>query len=60
MYVLRAMWQIIMSVPAATLWMLLYALIILGWGIKKGDKFIMCWNQFVDDADFRFPTGEDG
>lgn len=58
MYVLLAMWRILLTIPMATLWMLLYAFVMLGWGVDKGDKFIMCWNQFVEDADFQLPVGE--
>lgn len=39
---------------------LLYAVIFVGWGIKKSDDSVLAWNQYVDEGDFRFPEGEDG
>jgi len=58
MNVLLAMWRVLLSVPMATLWMLLYAFVMLGWGVAAGDRFIMAWNQFVDNANFSLPVGE--
>lgn len=58
MNVLLTMWRVLLSVPMATLWMLLYALTMIGWGVAAGDRFIMAWNQFVEDAPFKLPIGE--
>lgn len=58
MYVFLCMWRVLLSLPAALLWMLLYGLIVLGWGIKAGDRFIVCWNSFVEEADFQLPIGD--
>jgi hypothetical protein len=60
MNAIKTMWAVVWSIPAAILWMLLYAVIFVGWGTKKSDDFVLCWNAFVDEGDFRFPDGNSG
>lgn len=39
--------RILMCMPIAVAWMLLYGLIWLSYGAVRGDMFIMAWNAFV-------------
>lgn len=56
----RTMWALLWSIPAAVVWMLLHAMLFIGWGVKVSDGFVLAWNKFVDEGDFRLPVGEDG
>lgn len=50
-YALRAALQMLVSIPLCVAWMAMYGLIVLGWGVEKGDSFIMYWHGFVSDED---------
>lgn len=58
MYILNTLRQLLFSIPLAILWMLMYLLLILGWGLPVADKFIVQWNRFVDDTPFTIGTGD--
>lgn len=60
MNAIKTMWAVLWSIPAAIAWMLLYAIIFLGWGLVKSDRFVECWKAFVDESDFRYPDGNSG
>lgn len=49
MYALKAMWQILWGLPLAVLWVLMYLVVVLGWGLARADKFIIHWNNMVND-----------
>lgn len=49
-YALRAALQMIVSIPLCVAWTAVYALVVLGWGLEKGDSFIMYWHAFVTDG----------
>ena len=44
-----AAFRLLMCLPLAVSWMLLYALIWLSYGTVRGDQFIMMWNAFVSN-----------
>lgn len=49
---MRTMWQVLWSLPAAVVWMALFAVVWIGWGPKAADTFIVKWNEFVDLGPF--------
>ena len=42
-----AAFRLLMCLPLAISWMLLYGLIALSYGIVRADMFVMMWNAFV-------------
>ena len=48
---LTTMLRVMLSLPLAIAWMLMYVIITLGWGLKEGERFIDKWNEFVCDDD---------
>lgn len=53
-YVLDAARQILFSIPMAVLWVLMFTVVTLGWGIESAGKFIKHWNNFVEDGSVEF------
>lgn len=49
MSALKAAWQLLWSLPLAVLWVLLFGIIFIGWGLSRADKFIIHWNNMVED-----------
>ena len=60
MNAIKTMWCVALSPFAALAWMLLYALIFLGWGTERSDRFVEMWAKYVDEGDFRYPDGSSG
>ena len=66
MNAIKTMWAVLWSPLAAILWMLLYAVIFIGWGTEKSDAFVKVWCKYVDEGsdvnpkDYVFPDGESG
>ena len=49
-YIFNLVRALLMSVPLAILWVLVYFTLFLGWNRAVADKFIFSWNSFVEDA----------
>lgn len=46
-YVLTAGWQLLWSIPLAAAFVVLYGLLLIGFGVKRADKLILAWEQVV-------------
>lgn len=58
---LLTMYRVLMSLPLAICWMLTFAVLVAGWGLSRGDKFIELWNAVVvGDDDDDHPCGPGG
>lgn len=58
-----AAFRLLMCLPLAISWMLLYGLIALSYGIVRADQFILMWNAFVYNdtpVDEQCPLDPDG
>lgn len=58
MYALKAAWQILWCVPLALVWILMFLLLTIGWGLPRADKFIVHWNNMINDDSSGAPTHE--
>lgn len=51
MYVFLTMLRVLLSLPLAILWIAMYLILMLGWGLKRADSFMLHWNKFVVEGD---------
>lgn len=51
MYVLITMARLLLSLPMVVLWIGIYLLLCVGWGVPKADQFLLHWNKFVGEED---------
>ena len=58
MGVLLTMLRVLLCLPLAVVWMLMVAIIMLGWGPTSVDNFIKAWNSFIDEDVMRFEGGQ--
>ena len=45
-------WRVLLSLPLAVLWMGMFGLLAIGWGLGATDSFIKNWNNFVEEGPF--------
>ncbi len=43
----RTAWVLLWCLPLAVVWMLMYCLITIMYGLTTADKFVACWYSFV-------------
>ena len=41
---------LLISIPLAATWVCMYILLMLGWGVEYGDKFMKHWNNMLEDT----------
>ena len=46
---LKMFWQLLWSIPLCVGVVLVYFLLMGGWGISRADKFLKHWNKFAAD-----------
>lgn len=51
--------RIFLSLPLAILLIVVYSILMLGWGLKIADKFLVSWNAFVNDNDVEWEKKDD-
>lgn len=56
MTALKTAWQILWHIPVGALWVGMYFILWIGWGLKSADLFIKHWNNFIDEDCARHDT----
>lgn len=49
MYALKQAWQVLWHIPIALTWMFMGLLLTIGYGPSAFDRFIIHWNNMVND-----------
>lgn len=51
MNAVKTLWQLLWCIPAALAWMIMYAVLWVGFGPSEADAFIYHWNMMVHRHD---------
>lgn len=57
MYAAKTMWSLLWSIPMCAAWVVLYLILVVGWGPKKADKFIVYWNKMIESEEHTLEIG---
>ena len=51
MNAIRTALCVVLSLPLLVLWLGMYLLLFLGWGLAIADQFMLHWNKFAEQSD---------
>lgn len=57
MYAVRTAWSLLWSIPMCVAWLVMYFILVIGWGPKHADKFIVHWNKMANDEEIPLEIG---
>lgn len=46
---LLMMWRVLLTLPMAICWILIYVLLLIGWGLKVADSMLVAWNKWASE-----------